>query len=375
MRKILFGIALAGAVLLAACTPEPSPTAAVSIDAGETHTCAALQDGTVRCWGTGQWGVLGNNSTQASLVPVTPIDLSNARGVSAGGNVSCVLQPTSGGSCWGYNGHNQLFSNTTYWPRPRDLSGPITSQLSVGHSHTCALFPDHSVTCWGDNTEGQLGSGSVGGTALPPHYPQGLGPASSISAGYYHSCAVETQGTVKCWGDNSEGALGNGSTSTTVGVPTAQLVVGLQSVLTVSAGNQLTCAIVQGGAVKCWGSNGSGRLGNGSTVSSSVPVAVSGLTNAIAIAAGASHACAVRSDGTVWCWGSNTSGQLGNGSTTSSSVPVQVVGLENAVTVTAGQAHTCALRQDGTAWCWGAGGRLGDGSSTNSSTPVQVAPF
>jgi alpha-tubulin suppressor-like RCC1 family protein len=185
--------------------------------------------------------------------------------------------------------------------------------------------------------------------------------ATVIATGDSHSCAIVDGGAIDCWGANSLGQLGNGSmtdSSTAVGV------TGVTGATAIAGGLSRTCAIVAGGAVVCWGAN------------SSTPVAVSGVTGATAITVGQDdHTCAIVAGGAVGCWGANGSGQLGNGTTTDSSTPVAVSGLTGATAIAAGESHTCAVVADGSAWCWGSDGegQLGNGMIlTWSSTPVAV---
>jgi alpha-tubulin suppressor-like RCC1 family protein len=152
--------------------------------------------------------------------------------------------------------------------------------------------------------------------------------ATAISAGHDFACAILSGGTVECWGDNGEGQLGNGMTITGSWMTystTPVAVSGLTGATAISAGFDFACALLSGGTIECWGDNSDGKLGDGTTTSSSTPVAVLGLTGATTISAGYRSACALLSGGTVACWGYNAYGQLGNGTTTDSSTPVSVV--------------------------------------------------
>ena len=167
-----------------------------------------------------------------------------------------------------------------------------------------------------------------------------------------HTVALKSNGTVWAWGANSNGQLGNNST-TDSHVPVQ--VTGLTGVTAVAEGNGNTVALKSDGTVWAWGANSNGQLGNNSTTDSHVPVQVTGLTGIVtAVAAGYSDTLALKSDGTVWAWGSNSHGQLGNNSTTDSHVPVQVTGLTGVTAVAEGYATTTvALKSDGTVWAWG----------------------
>ena len=207
--------------------------------------------------------------------------------------------------------------------------------------------------------------------------PQELVPLDGIAhvaAGYYHTCALSTAGAVKCWGYNEYGQLGDG----TGGNKTTPVdVAGLGSgVAAIAAGGYHTCALTTAGGVKCWGRNYYGQLGDGTTADKRTPVDVAGLGSGVAaIAAGGWHTCALSTAGGVKCWGYNYSGQLGDGTTASKSTPVDVAGLGSGVAaIAAGWVHTCALSTASGVKCWGynGSGQLGDGTTANRSTPVEV---
>jgi alpha-tubulin suppressor-like RCC1 family protein len=253
---------------------------------------------------------------------------------------------------------------------------PAASAIAAGFYHTCAILSGGSVACWGDNAEGELGNGMTTSSLTPVMVVNvdgtaALTGATAIAASFKHTCALMPAGSVACWGDNLFGELGNG-TKTNASTPV--MVSGVSGATSIAAGYDHTCVLLAGGSVECWGYNHYGELGDGTTTNSTTPVTVPGLTGVIALAAGQFHTCALLSGGSVACWGYNVYGQLGNGATTNSSTPVMVSGLSAATALTAGMDHACALVSGGSVACWGydGDGQLGDGTNNTSSTPVAV---
>ena len=244
--------------------------------------------------------------------------------------------------------------------------------LAAGDSHTCALHSG-GVLCWGDNAYGQLGDGTTT-TRLAPVSVVGLSSGvQALAAGDTHTCAMLGGGGVMCWGFNGSGQLGDGTTTARL---TPVSVSGLSApVQAITVGGSHTCALAGDGMV-CWGANYSGQLGDGTLTHRSAPVSVAGLNTGVqALAAGGTHTCALRGGG-VLCWGYNASGQLGDGTTTQRTTPAPVNGLGSGVqALTAGEMHTCALLSGGGVMCWGNNlyGQLGDGSTTQRTTPVSVS--
>ena len=242
----------------------------------------------------------------------------------------------------------------------------VATQVSAGYQHTCALDTSGGVSCWGRNSEGQLGDGTTTDRTTPVGVVGLASGVASVAAGTDFTCVVTTAGGAKCWGSNLGGKLGVGGD----GSPTPVDVTGLTSgVAAIDTGDEHACVLTTAGGVKCWGSNVYGELGNGVIGSGfgPTPVDVVGLTSGvIAIATGPEHSCAVTSAGAVKCWGRNYESQLGDGgSETASGTPVDVVGLASgAVTIDAGsheddidflyRAGTCALTSAGGLKCWGA---------------------
>ena len=253
------------------------------------------------------------------------------------------------------------------------------ASISLGsnntRSFTCALLGSSGMKCWGRGGEGMLGDG----TGLQRNSPVDVSGLNSgvtaIATGGKHSCAVLNSGAVKCWGWNDVGQLGLGNVDNPKQTP--QDVIGLSSRVTaIDAGEDHTCALLTTGEVRCWGRNYYGTLGNGSnTTDSNSPSAVSNITTAVAIAAGSQHNCALLRSGVVQCWGP-ASAALGNGNSGANRLtPTDVSNINNAVAISAGTSHTCAILSTGAIKCWGTNtyGQLGNNSTTDSNVPVDVS--
>jgi alpha-tubulin suppressor-like RCC1 family protein len=356
-----------------------STHAATTVTAGGEHTCALTTAGGVKCWGWNGYGQLGDGTLTYRLTPVDVSGLtSGVTAISAGNYHTCALTIAGGVKCWGRNAYGELGDGTsTDRSTPVDVSG-LTSgvaAITVAAYYTCALTTAGGVKCWGYNAYGELGDGTTTNTQATPVDVSGLtSGVSAITAGGDHSCALTTVGGVKCWGDNSYGWLGDG-TNTNRWTPVN--VSGLTSgATTITASNYHTCALINGGGAKCWGDNTQGELGDGTTSDRWTPVDVSGLTSGVtAITAGSEHTCAVTTASGVKCWGFNLQGELGDGTTTQRDTPVDVSSLTSGVTaITAGDSHTCAVTTAGGVKCWGWNGwaQLGDGTTTWRSVPVDV---
>jgi len=299
------------------------------------HTCVVTAAGGVKCWGANAFGQLGENFNTANCATTTtrclaPVDVSGmgsgiAR-VTAGSQFSCALGTTGGVSCWGINNNGQL-GNGTAGSGTQPLAVGVTgfpamagaTYLASGFSHSCVVTATGGVKCWGANFANELGDNSDHApdffSATPVEVVVGGLPftgAVSLSAGSDHTCALTSAGGVKCWGDNFFGEVGDGSAAFTV--PTPVDVVGLTSgVAAIVSGKYHTCALTTTGAVKCWGDNSEGQLGDGTDTQRNTPVDTIA-SGVFAIAAGDSHTCAQFSGGASSCWGTNVNGQMGNGS-------------------------------------------------------------
>jgi alpha-tubulin suppressor-like RCC1 family protein len=327
--------------------PVSNITTAKAIAAGDGHACALLMDGTVQCWGDNYWGELGVDpaTTPSSNVPVAVAGLSGVTAIAAGVSHTCAL--LSGGTvdCWGYNGNGELGNSTNTICNPgtgdvctatpsavTGLSGATAiaagADVNLNVGHTCALLSGGTVKCWGYNFDGELGNGMTTSNPVPtPQTVSGLSNALAIYAYPFNSCAVVSGGAVKCWGDNQYDELATGSTAGFSDTPVSVGVyVGSTGSLSVGPTTSAICAVKSDGTVACWGEGVEGELGNGMTNPSSTPLSVSGITSATQAAAGGHTVCVHLSTGGVTCWGSNSYDNLANSSAASTNntpLPVQ----------------------------------------------------
>jgi alpha-tubulin suppressor-like RCC1 family protein len=353
----------------------------LAVAAGSYHTCALTTSGGVVCWGYNYSGQLGDGTATDRWTPTAVDGLgSGATAIAIGFSHSCAVTLGGGVKCWGNNSDGQLGDGTTtnrWTPAAVTGLGSGVAAIAPGGGHTCALTTSGGVKCWGWNRSGQLGDGTRTSRLTPTAVIEmGRGVAAIAASTQEHSCALTTAGRIMCWGQDSYGQLGDGTArrdSRSTPMLVSRLVSG---VTTIAAGSAHTCALTTGGGVRCWGGNSAGQLGDGTTANRWTPTPVSGLgSGVVALAAGDVHTCAVTTGGGVLCWGLNSGGQLGDGTTTNRWTPTAVSGLGSGVTaLAAGGVHTCALMTSGDVKCWGANGvgQLGDGTTTSRWTPTAV---
>lgn len=349
-----------------------------SIAVGQEYTCAITTFGGAKCWGGNSYGQLGNGTTTDSAAPVNVVGLTAGVSlISAGTHHACAITSSGAAKCWGAGTSGKLGNgSTSNSSTPVDVTGLSSgvSNISAGRYHTCAVNSLGGAQCWGDGNYGKIGNGNNGSSSVPVNVLNLASGVASVSVMGSRSCAVTTSGGAKCWGGGGSGQLGGGVFIGREWFPVD--VVGLTSgVVSITTGDVHTCALTTSGGAKCWGGNSYGQLGNGNTTGSATPVDVTGLTSGVSrLVAGGTHSCAITSAGGAKCWGDGGLGRLGNGAISNSSTPVSVTSLSSAVSISANTQHTCVVLASGGAQCWGWGGeaQLGNGSTSNSSVPVSV---
>ncbi len=362
------------------------PTAYVSVSVAGEHSCALIDDGSVQCWGVNEDGELGDGTLVSRSVPTPVVGLTGpAIAVAAAQEHNCALIEGGGIQCWGRNGDGELGDGTTDDSTTAvsviGLAGPATAVSATGNT-TCALITGGTMQCWGDNDFGEMGTGNTENSLTPVFVIDSeddpISGVTEIATGQNHTCALIEGGTVQCWGLNFSGRLGDGTTTNRNNPVT---VVGLSgAAIAVAASNGHTCALITGGTVQCWGRNSDGQLGDGTKTNRASPVTVvdsedDPLTGVAAISASPQYTCALMEGGSIQCWGDNGIGQLGTGTTDDSTTPVPVTGLGGtALSVDGGFVSTCAFLEGGSIQCWGDNfdGTLGTGTTDNSLVPVDV---
>jgi alpha-tubulin suppressor-like RCC1 family protein len=347
---------------------------------GHGHACNVRTTGDIRCLGLGAEGQLGTGSLATDALPAVVSGLSGTPiAVVAGVDHTCALTSAAALYCWGDNGGGDLGNGSTTLSdvavAVSGLGSPVVA-MTAGHSHTCAVLGTGTVDCWGSNTEGQVGNGTTGISETSPQAVSGLSGVTGIAGGGYHTCAVRSDGSVWCWGSNSSGQLG--TTSVTISESPIE-VAAVSGAVSVVTGATHTCVLTSAGSVWCWGDNADGEAGNGTTSATALPAAIpsSGFggetVTAISAAAAGFHTCALTSAGTVFCWGDNGDGQLANPTIPYSSSPVQVSSISGATELMTEDTGSCVLVTSVGVMCWGADsdGQLGNGLlEPSSSTPV-----
>jgi len=358
-----------------------------SLSGGSTHTCLA-KTSNVYCWGMNTlFQVAGSGSIISTPQLVSglssPVSVSAGGSQSCAVQADGLLLCWGNQAGYGFGDGSPNPYPIGAPSKIQNASGPLTNIAYVdvggtygGADNGCAITRTGALWCWGANLRGQVGDGTQSNRTRAVLV--NLENVVAVSVGPNHSCAVLQSGEVKCWGKNHVGQLGDSVTPpSTTAFSISPQSAGMLGAVGVSVNGDHSCALINDGTVECWGSNSDGQLGSGTSGAgsvSSVPTAVSGLENVIGISAGTSHTCAVLSNGTVKCWGDNTTKQGGR-TGYESVTPVVVEGIANATAVSAGAGHTCALIGTNDVKCWGDGsnGILGDGVTTGpSATPVSV---
>ena len=351
------------------------------VTSGASHSCAILDDGSVSCWGENSNGQLGDGSRTPSLEPAKasmPLGR-KALGISAGSYHTCTLLDDGSIRCWGSNNFGQIGDGTSI-----ERTSPVSVNLGVGksalavssgESHTCAVLNDGTMKCWGLNSNGQLGDGTSTDRLSPENVLMGDEDALMVSTGSYHTCAIMGDRSVMCWGDNWNGQLGDGTNTDRLS-PVEITVPSNSSAVSLDAGALHTCLGMNDGSMFCWGYNAYGQLGNGGFGNSNYPMTTPLSANQLLtnVKVGLFHSCALFDSGQVACWGDNSNGQLGDGTQSGSAIPGIVSLSTNATSITVGQRHSCAILDDARLQCWGANefGQLGDGSSSDRNNPTAV---
>jgi alpha-tubulin suppressor-like RCC1 family protein len=349
----------------------------VQVSTGTFHTCGVTGDGRAYCWGGDDKGQLGDGKMPINISITRPVAVLGGlrfRHVSAGYEHTCGVTTDNRVYCWGLNYFGQLgrgtqgSDNFSFATPAEVLGGRRYRQVRAGYSHTCAITLNDVAFCWGENSNGQLGDGTTTWRPQPVRVRGGLQWAQ-LSGGGNHTCGVTRSEQLYCWGQNNYGQLGIGNTTNSLSpVP----VSGGRQFQQVDAGGYHTCAVTTANAAYCWGFNFVGALGDGTTIERHTPGAVAGLRKFDHVNAGDLHTCGVTLAGKGFCWGRNEFGQLGDGSAINRTKPVLVAGGLDLQMVSAGLFHTCAITTDHRAWCWGSGGLLGDGTTTRRFEPVAV---
>ena len=359
---------------------------------GNAQSCGILANGSLMCWGYDGSGALGNGGVNANRHTPTWVDLGTgltADSVAFGNHYGCAVLSDGSLKCWGRNTVGQVGDGTVAdKSSPVSIglgTGRTAEAVAVHSAHTCALLDNGSVRCWGDDSYGDLGNGNAVSDSLTPsaHVDFGAdGTAVALDVGNDHSCAVLDNGSIMCWGRDHTGQLGNGAATTANQHDPVFVDLGTdEAAISVSTGNIHTCAILDDGSLKCWGDDNYGQLGNGATTGnqpSPVSVDLGTGRTAVAVATGNRNTCAILDDGSLKCWGGDSQGQVGNGATSGnqpSPVSVDLGAGRTAVAIDVYGYHTCAILDDASVKCWGSDGasQLGNGAGvTNQDTPGLV---
>jgi len=363
-----------------------------TIAAGTYNACAILENQSMVCWGDNEYGQLGDGTTTASAVPIyvnvaaneTPVE------VTVGQVTACALMESGNIYCWG-SGYYGKMGNGEPWnddyvnTEMRQVllpEGQGGQTVSISGGHICTILDNGDVYCWGRGNQGQLGYGGTSNRNIPAKVNlPGQRGAIAISTGTFMTCAITTDGMGYCWGENDEGQLGNGTTNSRWMTPAEVLFPSGYTPVSISAGDDFACALMDNRKVMCWGENNDGRLGQGplSTDDETTPVWVSMEDSETAhfLDIGTKSACMILDSGETKCWGTNEEGQIGQGDTDIDyySTPTVVNGSYDFVALSINSDTICAITSNAEGYCWGdnEAGQIGRGAiDTDEPTPGEI---
>jgi alpha-tubulin suppressor-like RCC1 family protein len=351
------------------------------IKAGGDNTCGISINHKLYCWGSNNFGQLGIGIIGGiRSVPQLLTPMTNITHIALGYNHTCAINNLNQLYCWGSNTNGELGIGTSGgdFPTPQLLT-PMTNitNIALGVSHTCAVNNLNQLYCWGSNTNGELGIGTSGAAFPTPQLLTPMTNITNIALGYNHTCAVNASNQLYCWGTNSYGQLGIGSFANQ---STPQLLTPMTNITDIKLRGFYTCAINIFNQLYCWGSNLDGQLGigiYGFSAQRSIPQLLTPMTNITNIALSRDHACAINASSQLYCWGNNSYGQLGIGSVGGNfATPQLLVPMTNIINIALGHYHTCSLNHFHQLYCWGRNntGQFGIGDTTNRPSPTLV-PF
>ncbi|MGZ9108867.1 MAG: RCC1 domain-containing protein [Micavibrio sp.] len=366
-------------------TNQTSPVAVTggatwkALSAGLLTACGIKTDDTLWCWGDDTRGQLGNGAVTTTNQPA-PVIVSGGstwKAVDVGGFSVCGIQSDDTLWCWGRNDNGQLGNGTSGADQtvPDPIGADAWKRVSVGSIHTCGIKMDNTAWCWGHDSGGELGNGGVAGNQLSPSAVAGgysWKEIASSGGNYYNTCAIQTDDSLWCWGDDQRGEIANGATTGTQTSPVAVSGGGVWTAIGAGDNGDHSCGI-KGGALYCWGVAGGGILGNNTTDDRSVPTAINDPGPWQDLSA-RNQSCAIKPDGSLWCWGWNASGQLGDGTSITRQAPTAISGGGTWKQAGVGYTHSCGIKSDDTLWCWGSNsnGQLGDNSTTQRLVPTAI---
>ena len=364
--SLTVALALFGRVSAASAGP--------AVAAGSSHVVVLTDSGTVWAWGYNAYGQLGDGTTFTRVTP-TSIAITGITAIAAGGQSTYALKTDGTIWAWGMNSSGQLGDGTTTNRTSPVAVSSLSSIIAIaaGGNHAMALKSDGTVWAWGWNVYGQIGDNSTTNRTTPVQVSTLGTSVQAIGAADTHSHATKTDGTVWAWGHNQLSEAGDGTTTSPRKVPVQ--TGSLSSMTRVDAGGSNGFAWDASNALKAWGWNGEGELGDGTTTNRANPVSISGMSTVVSLHGGLGHTVAAKADGSAWAWGLNTYGQIGDTTTTSRTAPVQVSALDSVVSISAGYYFSVAVSSDGRVWTWGnnSEGQLGDGTYATRKAPVQLS--